>query len=50
MGYVCKDTMTIATSNNRKSESGTAHRCLKASYTVTLVGAGKDAKVNPGGA
>ena len=35
---VCKNKMTIATLNNRKSEPGTAHRCLKASYAVTLVG------------
>jgi NodT family efflux transporter outer membrane factor (OMF) lipoprotein len=31
--------MTIATRNNRKSAPGTAHRCLKASYAVTLFGA-----------
>jgi NodT family efflux transporter outer membrane factor (OMF) lipoprotein len=30
--------MTIATSNNRKSGPGNAHRCLKASYAVTLAG------------
>lgn len=30
--------MTIAMPNNRKSEPGTAHRCLKASYAVTLMG------------
>jgi NodT family efflux transporter outer membrane factor (OMF) lipoprotein len=35
---VCKDKMTIATGNNRKSEPGTPHRCLKASYAVTFVG------------
>ena len=35
---VCKNKMTIATPNNRKSEPGTAHRCLKASYAVTLMG------------
>ena len=34
---VCKDEMTIAKWNNRKSGSGMAHRCLKASYAVTLV-------------
>ena len=35
---VCKHKMTIATLNNRESESGIAHRCLKDSYAVTLVG------------
>lgn len=35
---VCKNKMTIATPNNRKSEPCTAHRCLNASYAVTLVG------------
>jgi len=30
--------MTIATSNNRKSGPGNAHRCLKASYAATLLG------------
>jgi NodT family efflux transporter outer membrane factor (OMF) lipoprotein len=30
--------MTIATSNNRKSGPGTAHRCLKASYAATVLG------------
>src|SRR5437879_4423919 len=34
---VCKNKMTIATPNNRKSEPGTAHLCLKASYAVTLI-------------
>jgi hypothetical protein len=33
----CKNKMTIATPNNRKSDPGTAHRRLKASYAVTLV-------------
>lgn len=30
--------MTIATSNNRKSGPGNAHRCLKASYAATVLG------------